>query len=348
MSYTVNPTAWSAAFPVPSQIVDTHIKMAGATQLKALLWILRHSSEAVDIERLAKAIGQKPADTVDALHYWVECGVLLADDCAAPLPAPPRVESSESVKEKSKKEPARAYEQEKTKTLESIPVTAPTSEQIADRACESSEIRFLFNEAQQKLGRTIGHAGQCTLLMMHDQYGLPVEVILMILEYAVTTGKIAFSYISALGKDWGERDIDTIEKADLMITRLRTGNRLWAEFARGAGIDNSKPTAKQLTYITRWANEFGFTTEMILLAHDEMAEHCRSLSLPYMDKVLANWHANGVKTPEDMEKAKQERTASRSTRKGKRADPSGEASYDLNEFERGALHDPIVYEKRKK
>jgi len=347
MSYKVNPTAWGAAFPIPSQVVDKHIRMAGSTQLKALLWLLRHASEEINLDELSAAIGQKRADTVDALYYWVENGILLDDDLSTvPVKSEkkyntisPVVSAEDTVSsEPASVEPAK-------KALTDLPVAKPNYEQILARAKESPEISFLFNEAQVKLGRTIGYEGQCALLMTHDQYGLPVEVILMILEYAVSVNKISYSYISSIGKDWGEKEIDTIEKADEQITNLRTSNTLWKQFAAAAGISNTKPTATQLTYIKSWGEDLGFDSEMIYLAYEQMANHCQRLSLPYIDKVLKTWHKAGIKTPEDAENANQARSA----QKEKKQDGKGsEASYDLEEFKRSSLHDPIVYEKRKK
>jgi len=347
MSYQVNPSAWGAAFPVPSQIVDKHIRMAGVTQLKALLWLLRHSSEEINVDDLSAAIGQQRADTVDALHYWVENGILI---CSGTPGSPVQQEAAGFEKA------AAAYKEDHNfaevsgecpvkKSLSPLPVAKPNYEQIAARACESPEITFLFNEAQVRLGRTIGYEGQCALLMMHDQYGLPVEVILMILEYVVSINKISYSYIASIGRDWGEKEIDTIEKADEQITNLRTSNTLWKQFAAAAGISNTRPTGAQLAYVKSWGNELGFDAEMIYLAYEQMANHCQRLSLPYIDKVLKTWHKEGIKTPEDVEKASQ----ARSSQKVKKQNGNdSNASYGLEDFKHNSLHNPIVYEKRKK
>lgn len=149
------------------------------------------------------------------------------------------------------------------KELPDIVPSRPTAAEIAQRAEESADIKFLLLETQNKLGRTIGYDGQCTLLMMHDTYGIPVEVILMIIEYAVSIGKSSFHYIASIGKDWGEREIDTIEKADEQISRLNSVNRVWASFAAMAGLSNSRPTQAQTKYIITWNREWGFSPEMI-------------------------------------------------------------------------------------
>ncbi len=348
MGYKVNPSAWGAIFPVPSQIVDKHIRLAGATQLKALLWLLRHASEDVGTEEISAAIGQKPADTVDALQYWVENGIIAMDNSAVVAPVKEQENTVNRViqlNEDTNNEPAVKVTNAHQTPLAPLPVATPTYEQILARAKESSEIKFLFNEAQQKLGRTIGYEGQCALLMIHDQYGLPVEVILMILEYAVSINKISYSYISSIGRDWGEKEIDTIDKADVQITNLRTVNTLWKQFAAMAGLTNPRPTATQIPYIKSWGTDMGFNAEMIYLAYEQMANHCQKLSLAYIDKVLKTWYNAGIKTPEDVEKAGKERQEQK--RKGK-AGTNSEASYGLDDFKHSAMHDSIVYEKRAK
>ena len=168
MNYKVNPDALSAVFMVPSQIVDKHIKLAGGQQLKVLLWTLRHAGEGFDMEKLCRDLNFSVPDAQDYLQYWVETGILVSDGTADSAFAP-------VVSEKNA-EPPKAK-----KELPDIEPSRPTAAEIAQRAEESADIKFLLLETQNKLGRTIGYDGQCTLLMMHDTYGIPVEVILMII-----------------------------------------------------------------------------------------------------------------------------------------------------------------------
>ncbi len=359
MSYRVEPSAWNTAFAVPAQVVDKHIRLAGATQLKALLWLLRHASENFTVEEMAKAIGQKPADTVDALHYWIECGIISENGkIEEETKKIEKFPNSESKRVEDKIEPkteSETVEKERTKlsaerkTLPEVPIPTPTYEQIIARAQEEPEIQFLFNEAQQILGRTIGFDAQSTLLIMHDQYGLPVEVILMILVYVSSINKRSYSYILSIGRDWGENEIDTIEKADEKITQLRNSNKLWTELAQMAGIANPRPTQAQTKYLTAWSKELGFDIEMIYLAYDQMANNCSKFSMAYMDKVLKTWNANGVKNPQDVEKANElHRSKNQTKSKSAKGWNKEEASYGLDEFNHSSDHDKIVYEKRKK
>ncbi|MBQ4337973.1 MAG: DnaD domain protein [Clostridia bacterium] len=343
MKYKINPTELDSSFRVPSSLVDKHIRLANEHQLKVLLWILRNSPENPDIEKMCKALKMNKDDAADYLQYWVLTGVIIAQDGQSePTPAP--------VQETAASTPATV-----PATKAAAPVIAPSkpsSVEIAQRIKESPIIGNLFREAQVKLGKTIGYEGQCTLLMMHDYDGLPVEVIYMLLDYCVSIGKTHNNYIAATGRNWGECEIDTIEKAAERISALRTADRVWKDFAALAGITNPKPTTTQTAYISRWCNSWGFSTDMIYLAYEEMADHTQKLSFAYMDKVLESWHKDAIKTPEDVRALK----AAKSTPVSKKADTpapkaskkQSDTSYDIDAFTKNTVSGNLRYERKKK
>ena len=76
MNFSINLGNWNSIFAVPTSIVDKHIKLAGAVQLKVLLWVLRHSGEKITIENISKSLSIHPADIKDAMSYWTETNVL--------------------------------------------------------------------------------------------------------------------------------------------------------------------------------------------------------------------------------------------------------------------------------
>lgn len=334
MSYSVNPTAFKSIFAVPTDIVDKHIRLANEHQLKVLLWILRNSPDCPDIDEMCSALKMNRSDAIDYLQYWVLTGVLSGDngEIAAEIPKQAEISVKETpIIHKVEAQPALA--------------SKPSSAEIATRLDESPEIGHLFNEAQAMLGKTIGYDGQCTLLLVHDHYGLPTEVIFMMLDYCVSIGKTNYGYIEAVGKDWGTREIDTLDKAAEQISILRNTNSLWKEFAACAGISTPRPSMKQTEFLRRWGNELKYGIDMIMLAYDEMANHTSKLSLAYIDKVLSNWHSKGYKTPDDVEKGKEEQ---KDTKKPKTPGNSNTASYDLDEFKERSLHSELKYERKKK
>lgn len=340
MDFMINPLKWNNSFAVPSEVVDKHIRLAGSVQLKVLLWMMRHSAEEKNMEDMSQDLGVSVADCSDALTFWSEMGMLVtAGETFKERKSEDKVQ--EPVAETKKKETAKVV-------LPEIEAIKPTAQQIAARGEESEEIRFLFNEAQMRLGKTIGHDGQAVLLMMHDSYGLPVEVIVTIIEYCVSVGKISTSYIAKIGKDWAEREIDSLEKADEVISELKASDEMWGEFRMRTGISTPRPTSAQMKYLSRWKNEYGFSMDMIFLAYEETANNIQKMSFQYMDKILKNWFENGLKTPADVAKAKQERsnamtqqTAVKAERKQKK-----KTSYNIDEVLRQNEETELVYKRK--
>ena len=71
MSYSVNPSAFKSIFAVPAEIVDKHIRLATEHQLKVLLWILRHSPDNPDINKLCSDLKIDKNDVYDYLQYLI-------------------------------------------------------------------------------------------------------------------------------------------------------------------------------------------------------------------------------------------------------------------------------------
>ena len=76
MEYSVNPAKLGAVFMLPCEVVDKHIKLAGAVQLKVLLFAMRNLSEGITAAKIAAALSLPEVDVADALLYWTESGIL--------------------------------------------------------------------------------------------------------------------------------------------------------------------------------------------------------------------------------------------------------------------------------
>lgn len=342
MRIQIHPSMqWGAVFQVPAVVVDQHLKLASPEQLRVLLWVMRHASELPDAEDIAAALRYSASNTIEYLTFWQQKGVLLLE---GEPPASPASSVQPSVPPQQAEPAQQTADNPAPKPLEDLPQIKPSMEQIEQRLTEEPNLEFLFNEAQKKFGRTIGYEGQCTLLMMYDHYGLPIEVILMIIEYCTEVRKTANSYIAAMAKNWAQEEIDTIEKAEEKINMLHRCNKLWKELAAAAGLSAPNPTAVQSEFLRTWSGELGFDLDMILLAYEEMANHCTRLSFAYMNKVLHNWFDKGIRTPQQA--AEYNRQYMEKRKKTSDTDAQPPASYDIEEMERKLLYGPIVYKDK--
>ena len=344
MEFKISPSAFGNMFAIPAAIVDENLKMAGAVQLKSILYMFRHfySGKNPSLEEISKAIGYDVDLVEDAMMFWLERGIVskVEDDLGEQLkPA----EKIAEVKSEAKKEEI------KEKTVSEIPVLKPSHEQVAKRCSECDQFRMLFAEAQQKLGKTIGYDGQSTLIMIHDSYGLPIEVILMLLEYAVSKGKTGYKSLASIAKQWCEKDIDTLEAAEAYIMEQSEVDGLWREFQQLTGVKNANPTTKQRNYFSLWSKAYGFNAEMIYLAYEISIERTEKMSLGYMDKVLKSWSENSIKTPVDVEKEQEKwregqkaKSSSKASKEGK-SETKTSSSYDLDAFAKKGIG--IKYKK---
>ncbi len=338
MDYKINPYAYKNIFAVPASVVDDNIRLASVLQLKVMLFLLRHSEKELSAEDISSALGYDKTDIEDAMIFWSERGLLTKDiEKAEPVL---HIESVSEVKIEPTAEPEKPV-----RKVSDIPLSRPSYEQIAVRLQECKEFADLFAEAQRALGKTIGYDGQSVLIMMHDSYGLPFEVILMAVEYAVSQKKSGFSSIAKIGKSWSELGIDTLEGAMEYIEEHNIVNETWNKLRSLTDISNRMPTEKQRRMLTCWVKEYGYDADMIYYAYEESVDRTGKMSLPYMDKIIKNWHEKGVKTPMDIQKEKarwlEEKENKKPQKKSQNKSSHGlsndEPSYDLDAFTKKAI-----------
>ena len=339
MEFQINYAVFTEIFPVPKAVVQDNIQLASPLSLKALLMLLCAGPAAPTVEELAKTLKRDKAEVEDALLFWVERGVLLRADKTAqtPVPVVPQAQTYVPVVSiaPAKQEPAK-------KTVAELPLSRPTHEEIAARVAECEEFRELFAEAQLKLGKTIGYEGQSLLIMLHDTYDLPLEVILMLLEYAKSKGKTGYKYIASLGREWSEKEIDSLEAAEDYIAAQHSSDALWEAFRAQADAKNRNPTAKQRRFLTAWSKELQMSEQMILLSYEICIDNTGKLSLEYMDKVLRSWHDKKITTPQAAEAEKKQWAEKNFGAKKKGAAKkesvySSDASYDLEAYRKSAI-----------
>ncbi len=348
MNYKINPLAFTGIFAVPNALVDDNIRLASALQLKTLLYMLRHQTDSdISLSAISRAIGYDEEDIDDALIFWAERGLIVKDG-SAPQPPVTATKDDSPPTAATAVTATPAAPVQNIKRVEEIPVTKPNHEQVAARLQESEQLRLLFAEAQNILGKTVGYDGQSTLIMMHDSYGLPVEVILMAIEYNKNKGKTGFASISKTGREWSELEIDSIEGAIEYIEEHNIVDEAWHKLRSLTEITNKNPTQKQKRFLTAWIKEYGFNTDMIYFAYEEAIDNTGKISFEYMDKVLSGWYKNAVKTPQDIQREKikwQQQNIKRKNDKSIKQKPPGERrepTFDVDVFKKKALNPVFV------
>ncbi len=338
MPFSIDLGPYNAVFAVPTALVDTHMRLAGAVQLKVLLYILRHAGRPVQEEEMAQALGVSAADIKDALFYWQQAGLLPDAQEAtepAPAPAPSAAESISPVEEAPvsteeprliSSRPTPATPQTPAKKLAPHRVEKPDGVFLANRMASSSEIAALMQETEFILGRPLSPGLSSTLLYMHDDCGLPTDVIIMLVQYAKEQGKDNTHYIESTGRAWAQEGILSHEKAEQKLRYLDESAKAWRLVERALGISHRRPTAREMQFCTRWVLTWHFEEAMLREACERCINATGKLNFTYIDRILERWQREGVHT---LSQAQQE-TSTRTQQP-----PAPQApSYDLDEFEK--------------
>ncbi|MDO4847798.1 MAG: DnaD domain protein [Clostridiaceae bacterium] len=329
--YSLNSSLYASVFVVPRDIVDKYIKMASFCAVKSLLWILNYRGGAFSVSELAKSIGSSEADVKEALDYWVNEGVLVKD--GETVAAQPVTSDSHLLKDKAEKaeKPAEKKEVEIKEEL-----VLPTYEQVVTRMNEDKKIEELINHVQFMLGRTTGQDMNARLVQMVDGYGLPIEIILRLIQYCVDIGKTSNAFILGVAKSWYKNEISTLEQADEYINSHSRAQSIYNDFRMLTGLTAPQATSKQEEYFIKW-DSYKTSVEMMVYAYEITVEKTGKISFAYMDKIISSWHENGYKTPEDVDNAAKAKAKPKN---------DGGASYDINKTMADDENKKIVFKKK--
>ena len=331
MNYSVNLGIWNSVFAVPCDIVDNHLRLAGAAQLKVILWFLRHSGESFTDEEAASALGMQPADFRDSMQYWVQTGILSVKGGVITPATVPAEKPSAPVEADQPAEPDKKAKRESGKSRALSRPEKPDAKYIARRVTEDKSIEYLMQSADEIFGRMSSNNDRATLMLIHEYDGLPVEVIIMLLQYANSIGKCNMKYIEKMAISWAEEEINTLEKADKKIKRMSGGREAARKVQKIFGLEEHSPSEKEIKNADRWVNEWSFSPDMLRKAY-EVCIDAKSKYLPgYVDSILSRWHDLGYTLTSQV-------TDERKPKSNRKKESFG-ATYDINEYEQSSVID---------
>ena len=334
MTYTWNMRLMGDVFVLPGDIVDNHLRLAGSTQLKVLLWCARCGRGEFDAQACSAAIGVSPADCVDALQYWLQTGVLTENGAPASGPAAP-----------PKPAPAPTAPSTPSPAMRVMPpvqarpaAVKPQMNEVVKRQQQSADFAGLLTTVEARLGRPLSHGDMSTLLYLLDTAGLPAGVIMMVVGYAVTVGKANMRYIEKMALDWADREITTVDRAEQEMLRLERRRQAIGHIQALFGLTQS-PTFAQVESAYKWVCEWQMPDELIQLAGKQCIERCGKFQFGYVSKILEHWHTDGLKTLDQVKQAGQAGAA-------KTSKPRKTTSFDLDAYDEMALRYTPVYKSK--
>lgn len=250
--------------------VERLVPDANPTFVKIYLYALMlcSSGKECSSEIIAQKLGLLESDVLLAMKYWDE----KTNAVSKTTPIPPKPQKQEI-----------------------------TVDNVVSDVEESEELRQMLSLAQEVLGKTLTPTDTKTLYWIHSNLNMPIEVILVLLEYCVSINKRNMSYIEQVALSWNERGINTLEDADSFMREQSQREQSYASLKRIFGINSRDLTNIEQNYLKTWTSVYNMSEEMIALAYEYCILRINKLSFPYMDRIIENWFENGIHTIADAE-----------------------------------------------
>ncbi|MGN1059471.1 MAG: DnaD domain protein [Clostridia bacterium] len=186
--------------------------------------------------------------------------------------------------------------------------------EISRRLRENPRMSQMYNMVGQILGKTLSSADTELLYSFYDYYSLPVEVILVLIEYYASKGKRSMKYMEKEAGKWASAGIDTVEKAKAYIEKREEFLSYASRVRTLLGIQERRLSTRELAFINKWQNELNMPLDMVKTAFELTVNQTGKLSFAYMNKIMESWAQNNIRKAEDVQKkekpaAKESKTA---------------------------------------
>lgn len=278
MTYHWEAAGMTAPLVLPFTVADSCLKLAGAEELRVLLWLSRRQM-VWDAEACAAALGMPREECEQCLGFWLERGVIHPAEEAA---SPAAVAAAAAATSAPVARPA---------------AVKPRVQEVLSYQKAHPHFADFLQHVSAMLGKAIGHGDTATLLYLIDTVGLPENVIIQEVAYAVSMGKPNMRYIEKLALDWADQDLTTFEAVDAHIHKLERWHAAAARVEKLLGLPRAL-TLPQSEMADRWLGQWQFSEEMLQKAAAICTENTGKFSAEYTNRILERWHAEGVDTPD--------------------------------------------------
>lgn len=315
---------------VPNEFIDNYMTAANGEFVKVYLFLLRHlddSCSSLTISAIADCLNNTEGDIQRAFRYWESEGLLRLDRDPDGKITCIELQEISSVK----REEAPAFSPETAEAFpeydesEEIPVPVPDPE---ERVQAQKEIKSLLFITEQYLGKTLTHSEMEAIIYFYDTLHMSADLIEYLIESCVENGHKSMHYIRKVAFSWVEEGITTVSQAK---EKSAVYSKNCYTVLNAFGIKNRGPAASELLFIKKWAEEYGFSSDIIEEACRRTISSTHQPSFEYADSILTKWHDKNIRHLSDIasldEAFQKERAASRVSR-------SRNNTRNLNNFER--------------
>ena len=297
--------------------ITAHLHKASKKDLAILLTLAAEPVAQVDLDAAKSVIaarGEYTAAEIDAaLAFWRGTGVVSVDEGKESAPA--------VVAQAAPAAPA------VPQVIAEKGLPTYNTEELSGILARRTELSQLIDDCQQAFGKIFNTNEIGIIAGLADYLGLDGEYILLLLTHCRNMEKKSLRYVEKMAislHDEGVHDARDLEERLQNIEMMaKATGRVRAIF----GITARALTSKEKTMLEAWICKMKYDEAMLTRAYELTVDAIGKPSMPYANKILERWFADGYKTVEDVEKALAEYKSKK----------NGGSSFDVDEFFEAAL-----------
>ncbi|MDF2893095.1 MAG: DnaD/DnaB replication protein [Clostridia bacterium] len=297
-----------------------------------LKYAQNHSNTSLSNEIIAKTLDMTVEETMEAWKYWEDQGIIKlvpysqgSDDVAIEF---------HTIKElmlniKKKKTSIDKYSPDRI---------------IAAR--QNFRIKDMFEYIKKIYGRDPSTNEMFTYLDWVDDYGMPPELVILLIDDCCTRGKKDLPYLKQVAKNWFDAGINSLDKANEYTERHK---EKWQKYSKVLNFlrIGRQPTSVEENMLYKWFYEFNYSEEVVLKACSLTANTMKP-SFSYLDKILTDWNNKGLKVIQEVDAyiTKSENTAPAKTKPSSKTQKSSFNNFTNRTYDANALEDMLLKKSR--
>ncbi len=306
MDYILNTSVLSNNFSIPNIVVDNHINNVSYNYIKVLLYILRNFNKSISINEISNKFDMSISDINNSIDYWISNSIL-----------PLEIKSNSNFKNNN------------------VNIIKSSFATINDSNIKNQELIQFLEHVQYILSRPITNIEKNIFSEIIDNTNLPIDVILMAVEYSLQINKPNIKYIKKICEEWYKKNIITHDKAEKYLSNLIKLNSIELKIKNHFGINDRSLSSKEKSLLDKWINEYNFDFEMIIHAYDKTIDTIGKISFPYINSILESWNKNDIKSLNKLKFYSNKNNKSKKYSKEKYTfnNKINDTSYDLEKFD---------------
>ncbi len=280
----------SGGFELKFEFVEKWGRIARPEYLQIYIYILacyKKDGSILDNESIARKLHVSADDVAAALDFWITSDVLYETNSGYAFPD--SMENGQALPKRATANSSRFR-------------TRPSyaAAEIDAAASVNKNIDYLFKQAEKILDRLLSPSDSEMLYSFVDWLGLPVEVVIMLLNFAANQGKTTKRYLETVAIDWADKGIDTYETAEEYIKEIELKLSNEGKIRSILGIYDRALTQTEKKYIKAWTFDKDIPLPLVTEAYDRTVAATGKLSWAYMNKILMSWLDEGLTNIEDV------------------------------------------------